>query len=385
MKRQLLWFFSFICIIETLFAQNYDSAKVQMYIEKYKDYAIESMQLHKIPASITLAQGIYHTSVESNHLAKFANNHFSIPCSKLDTKEKQYRQDNNPNNVCFRKYNTIYDSYLDHGVFISTRNHYKSLFTLDIYDYESWAKELQKLGYSVNKNYAQNLINIINKYHLDRFDQPLNNLTQNKTAPIEKKDTTAITPVNNPKDSSTTTLENIPSLAEKTTQNKTQEISLTDTTKSSNLATQPEFEDKQHIEPSKDTRSQLLIFTLDPSFLKQVRYPLSNRPVYENEGVKFLIAQQGDTYSKIAQEIQLIESRLREYNDVYDTETELQPGEVVYVEMKNRKSTTKYHTISYGETLRYIAQKYAIQLIVILKNNGESNFTLNEEICISCK
>ena len=50
------------------------------YIDKYKDEAIYQMKKHKIPASITLAQGILESGDGNSELAKKSNNHFGIKC-----------------------------------------------------------------------------------------------------------------------------------------------------------------------------------------------------------------------------------------------------------------------------------------------------------------
>ena len=58
------------------FSQN----TAQDYINKYKEIAVEEMNLFKIPASITLSQGILESSNGDSFLAKEANNHFGIKC-----------------------------------------------------------------------------------------------------------------------------------------------------------------------------------------------------------------------------------------------------------------------------------------------------------------
>ena len=50
------------------------------YIDKYKDLAIEQMKEHKIPASITLAQGLLESGAGMSELARKSNNHFGIKC-----------------------------------------------------------------------------------------------------------------------------------------------------------------------------------------------------------------------------------------------------------------------------------------------------------------
>ena len=396
MKSTFFFLVNIFCIIFSLNAQNYDPVAIKKYVDENKAYAIESMQLHKVPASITLAQGIFHTKLATNHLAKFANNHFSITCAKTDV-DNRYHQDNNMQNLCFRKYATVRDSYIDHGVYLSTKAHYKSLFSLDIYDYKAWATELHKLGYSITKNYAQNLINIIETYNLTQYDHP-----EQTPAEVEPQIATVTEPTPSPAENNTTTeiLETV--ILEQEVD--TVETYFTEEDSEENLLEKPIFSYSQIVQKEKSKqaeelsvastskkteetpaqKNEILFFSVNEAEQKLVRYPLSDRNVYEREGVKFIIAKAGDTFSNLAKELQFTENRLREYNDVYDSETEIQAGEVVYLEMKNRKCNVDFHTIKYGETLRYIAQKYAIQLIVILKNNGESGYSLNEEICISC-
>lgn len=396
MKSTFFFLVNIFCIIFSLNAQNYDPVAIKKYVDENKAYAIESMQLHKVPASITLAQGIFHTKLATNHLAKFANNHFSITCTKTDV-DNRYHQDNNMQNLCFRKYATVRDSYIDHGVYLSTKAHYKSLFSLDIYDYKAWATELHKLGYSITKNYAQNLINIIETYNLTQYDHP-----EQTPAEVEPQISAVTEPATSPAENNTTTeiLETV--ILEQEVD--TVETYFTEEDSEENLLEKPIFSYSQIVQKEKSKqaeelsvastskkteetpaqKNEILFFSVNEAEQKLVRYPLSDRNVYEREGVKFIIAKAGDTFSNLAKELQFTENRLREYNDVYDSETEIQAGEVVYLEMKNRKCNVDFHTIKYGETLRYIAQKYAIQLIVILKNNGESGYSLNEEICISC-
>ena len=50
----------------------------QRYIERYASLAVEQMNRHKIPASITLAQGLLESGAGKGYLATHANNHFGI-------------------------------------------------------------------------------------------------------------------------------------------------------------------------------------------------------------------------------------------------------------------------------------------------------------------
>ena len=50
------------------------NARYIEYINKYSDLAVEQMKLHKIPASITLAQGLLESGAGYSQLARKSNN-----------------------------------------------------------------------------------------------------------------------------------------------------------------------------------------------------------------------------------------------------------------------------------------------------------------------
>lgn len=139
------------------------------YIDKYKHIAIDHMRRHKIPASITLAQGLLESGAGKSELTRNSNNHFGIKCHNDWKGEKVYKADDGPND-CFRKYKRVEDSYEDHALFLK-RSRYTPLFSLKITDYREWAKMLQKLGYATDKAYANKLIKIIEDYELYKHDR----------------------------------------------------------------------------------------------------------------------------------------------------------------------------------------------------------------------
>lgn len=139
------------------------------YIEKYKDIAIEQMEEHHIPASITLAQGLLESGAGQSELARRSNNHFGIKCHD-EWKGKRTYHDDDRRNDCFRVYSSVRDSYEDHSRFL-LRPRYARLFKLDQRDYKGWAHGLKACGYATLPTYANRLIGIIELYELDRFDK----------------------------------------------------------------------------------------------------------------------------------------------------------------------------------------------------------------------
>jgi len=149
---------------------NYPTFTALSYIDRFKKIAIEEMNKYGIPASITLAQGLFESGNGNGDLAKFANNHFGIKCTS-DWKGKSYYKDDDIVNDCFRVYDNPEDSYRDHSNFLK-RKRYAALFELDKNDYEGWANGLKTAGYATNPNYPQLIIGVIKKYNLDQYDRP---------------------------------------------------------------------------------------------------------------------------------------------------------------------------------------------------------------------
>lgn len=149
---------------------NFTTYTTLSYIEKFKAVAIEEMNLYGIPASITLAQGIYESASGNSVLARYANNHFGIKCT-AEWKGKAYYKDDDQNNDCFRVYRDARESYKDHSEFLK-RKRYSFLFELDKNDYKNWAVGLKTAGYATNPKYPDMLIGIIEKYKLYQYDTP---------------------------------------------------------------------------------------------------------------------------------------------------------------------------------------------------------------------
>lgn len=138
------------------------------YIRLYREDAIREMQKSGVPASITLAQACLESSDGNSPLAREANNHFGIKCSNWNG--PGYHQDDDAPNECFRKYNSVFESFDDHSQFLKTRPRYANLFQLDPTDYKGWAHGLKKAGYATDPSYAHRLIKIIEEYELHQYD-----------------------------------------------------------------------------------------------------------------------------------------------------------------------------------------------------------------------
>ena len=390
-------FLLFVCLSTICAYSQYAEEDVLNYIDNYSKLAVQSMKTYKIPASIKLAQAIYSSNAGQSKVAREARNHFGLLCNTEYQGEPYYETSDRSGN-CYRMYATVEESFQDHNLFLTTRPRYESLFQLSPMDYKAWANGLQACGYSINPEYAQRLIAIIEKYTLTRFDKqgmPAQQ-AEPEVAEPQPQQTAEPKPVTTPSNTTQTPVEQPKKKAEvQETAQKTE-------------APQPIRVHENGVEPdtvingievyiqrgkrpstsANDNRPivNMNVFTAQPNEYKVSYFPYTKRDVYENNKIKFVIAKKGETYAKIAKDAQLMESDLRFYNDASD-DYEPVPGEVVYLQMKNTKSDVSYHKLEMADSFRYLSQKYAVQLKTLIKRNKtpEGGFKVGSLICIDCK
>ena len=158
--------FGLLILSNSIFGQEISRKE---YIEKYASLAVKQMHQYKIPASITLAQGILESNNGNSRLAVKANNHFGIKCHGWEG--KKIFADDDKKNECFRNYKNVLESFVDHSLFLNKYSRYEFLFNYKITDYKSWAKGLKKAGYATNSKYPELLIKIIEENKLYQFDK----------------------------------------------------------------------------------------------------------------------------------------------------------------------------------------------------------------------
>ena len=173
MKRASIWVSAVTVFLAfSPLAQGMTPAE---YIKAYKADAIEQMLVYNIPASVTLAQGMFESGCGASPLAVYANNHFGIKCH-ADWKGPYFVYDDDSCGEHFRVYQNVDDSYKDHARFLKSRPWYSFLFDYPRTDYRDWAEGLSSAGYATAPDYSEQLIFIIEKYRLYNLDTVLQNL-----------------------------------------------------------------------------------------------------------------------------------------------------------------------------------------------------------------
>ncbi len=319
-----------------IFAQT-TAERYQAYIEQYAKMAQEQQREHGVPASITLAQGLLESAAGRSELATKANNHFGIKCGG-EWDGATYRHDDETKNECFRKYRHVDESFRDHSLFLK-RKRYESLFALEVTDYKGWAHGLKRCGYATDPGYATKLINLIETYDLAKYSL-LDAETKATVKPTKKTKTTK--PI-----SSKEQKKEIRAQREELEQTK------------------PEYN------------------TSNPS-MGSVDLIIEHE-VLRNNGKRYVIAREGDTFLSIAYEFNMYDSTLRRYNDIMNPRYELQTGDKVYLQKKKKKAARKYavYRVKKNENIWQIAQDKGMQLQTIYDLNGipeGENVTVNQKL-----
>lgn len=137
---------------------------VEAYINRFAQVAISERKKYGVPSSIILANAIFHSFAGTRDLAQGAYNHFAISCSADWAGDRKTYQ-----SKCYRNYENAWTSFRDHSLFV-TSGKYSGLVQLGQTDYKSWAKELEKRGFSEFDDLEKNLRGIIEKYNLGQLD-----------------------------------------------------------------------------------------------------------------------------------------------------------------------------------------------------------------------
>lgn len=165
MKNAVTLLFFILCSI-SVFAQS----NAKDYIDQYKNIALQQMIETDVPASISLAQGILESAVGTNVLAVQANNHFGVQCSGDWQGQALYKLKDGQE-ICYKVFNSPAESYIEHTTALATNTQFENLFYIESTNYKRWAKGLEALRYSTSPDYANQLIQIIELYELDKIDE----------------------------------------------------------------------------------------------------------------------------------------------------------------------------------------------------------------------
>ncbi|AMV61168.1 N-acetylmuramoyl-L-alanine amidase [Pediococcus damnosus] len=158
---------------------NLSTKSHQQFIQTIAPYAKEMHQSYGVLPSITIAQAILESDWGTSQLSERYNNYFGMKGTIYQTtKEMKTEEFVNGKWITvtarFRVYNSWKDSVKDHTMlFVNgtnwNRNQYKNVLTAK--NYKTAAQALYTAGYATDPGYPNKLIEIIQSYQLEKYDQ----------------------------------------------------------------------------------------------------------------------------------------------------------------------------------------------------------------------
>lgn len=170
-----------IFAVYSTFGRGYiEDMQREDFIEMVEPIAIDVYEKYGIYPSVTISRAAIESNWGKSELSKEYFNLFGIKADKswngrsvnMNTKEGY----NDTENAAFRRYRSYKESIYDYGKFLSENKRYEKAGLFKAKDGKAQAQVLEDAGYATNENskgelvYADVLINLMDKYNLDKVD-----------------------------------------------------------------------------------------------------------------------------------------------------------------------------------------------------------------------
>lgn len=297
------------------------------YISRFRAIAIAEQRQHGIPASIIMAQAILETGFGTSRVCRVGHNHFGV------TANQYWKGDTVVDGrVTYRRYISDEASFRDHSRVLKSK-YYTSIHGTDPADYKAWAHGIKNCGYAEDPEYAPKLIRIIEAHNLNALTlEAMGKAKSSSQKPYRPTPPQPRMRFNNPG-------------------------SPDNPGRNTHPAIEREFQPKRAEQAPKQSQN-------------------GKHEVKKKAGVSYVVAGNGDSYYRIAEEFGLNFVQLLRLNDIADREATLLPNQVVYLEAKNdqvRDNRREHKVRASGDTLWRIAQLYAVKLATLAKLNDLPN------------
>lgn len=153
------------------------SASPEEFFARVVEPAQAGDEAHGVPAPVAIAQAILESNWAQSSLTQQANALFGIKCgdSPYVAGCVEYPTTECDDDGCykttasFRAYESMADSFRDHGHFLRNNGRYETAFDHSD-DPDRFAVEIAKAGYATDPAYAEKLIGLMKQHDLYQYD-----------------------------------------------------------------------------------------------------------------------------------------------------------------------------------------------------------------------
>lgn len=178
-------------------AKGVDTSSKQAYLKSVAPLAQASMKKYGVPASVAIAQSIQESSWGKSSLSLEGNAYFGIKCSSQSQYSngcvtKQTWEVVNGKKIVidakFRRYPKPENSFLDHGLFLKSKDRYAAAFKYTKQP-KQFIREVHKAGYATDPNYTNAITKLMDQYNLYQYDKVTTTTSPTKKPTVTKSPT----------------------------------------------------------------------------------------------------------------------------------------------------------------------------------------------------
>ncbi len=107
---------------------------------------------------------------------------------------------------------------------------------------------------------------------------------------------------------------------------------------------------------------------IEPEIVETNKLQYNDRTIQLQNNIKYVVVRDGDSFFKIADDLDMGMWQLYKYNDMEKGDA-LEPGQILYLQPKKGKGTSETHVFRKGDSMWQISQSYGIKLSKLYKRN----------------
>lgn len=143
-----------------------EEAQAVVFLKRFGRVAVAEQEKFGVPASVLLACAYVNSFAGQRDCALQANNFLAVPCTASWTGPEVTLS-----GVCYRQYQTAWESIRDFSLFLQRHAWFKELKTSAGNDWEAWAKGLAKHRVSDVDQFEKEITGVIKAYRLFELDE----------------------------------------------------------------------------------------------------------------------------------------------------------------------------------------------------------------------
>ncbi len=145
--------------------------RCSIFVKRFSPVAIAEMRRFGVPASIMLAQALLASNAGDDPICRETNNYFKRSCQPAACAAEHFADLESSDQIALvDEFSNLWGSFRAQSLFLTQTARFSDLLQLERNDFHAWAKGLESGGYSMDAQYSEKLIAIIQGLQLEDLD-----------------------------------------------------------------------------------------------------------------------------------------------------------------------------------------------------------------------